>query len=356
MTGAAGAVGAQGIQGLQGIQGIQGPTWTILNDNFNANGNLVINTDQPATITSTNAAWLTTGNGGTNPPTNFLGTTNAQHLVFKTNNVERARILSTKEFLVNSTTLIAPAGAGDAFSSFITAATNSWAINGVNTSTDGGGAYGSNTNTGNGYNAFEGVTAGTYSGVYGLHITATGTGYGLWGGTNSTAATAIGVYGKWGSTAGWAGLFTGDVGSTTGFFIVSDRKLKKDIDTIYDALTILRRLNPVQYNFDLQKYPNAGLREGKSFGFIADELEEVLPELIKNSQIDINGAKNDLSKSQNNADWQSFKTVDYISLVPILTKAVQEQQEIIDNQQQQIDLLQLQLNSVIKRIDELENK
>ncbi len=35
--------------------------------------------------------WLLTGNSGTNPGINFLGTTDAQSLVFRTNNVQRAR-------------------------------------------------------------------------------------------------------------------------------------------------------------------------------------------------------------------------------------------------------------------------
>lgn len=40
------------------------------------------------------SAWLLTGNSGTNPSTNFIGTTDAQDLVFKTNNVEYLRFNS----------------------------------------------------------------------------------------------------------------------------------------------------------------------------------------------------------------------------------------------------------------------
>jgi hypothetical protein len=39
-------------------------------------------------------AWLLGGNGGTNPAIQFLGTTDSQPLVFKTNNAERMRLLS----------------------------------------------------------------------------------------------------------------------------------------------------------------------------------------------------------------------------------------------------------------------
>ena len=36
--------------------------------------------------------WLTTGNYGTNPTNNFLGTKDAEDIVFRTNNIERLRI------------------------------------------------------------------------------------------------------------------------------------------------------------------------------------------------------------------------------------------------------------------------
>lgn len=45
------------------------------------------------TVLTTNAqSWSLTGNSGTNPNTNFLGTTNNKTLVFRTNNIERMRI------------------------------------------------------------------------------------------------------------------------------------------------------------------------------------------------------------------------------------------------------------------------
>ena len=40
------------------------------------------------------AGWGLTGNAGTNPATQFIGTTDAQPLAFKTNNVERMRVLT----------------------------------------------------------------------------------------------------------------------------------------------------------------------------------------------------------------------------------------------------------------------
>jgi hypothetical protein len=45
------------------------------------------------------SAWSTTGNSSTNPSTNFLGTTDAQDLVIKTNNTEGMRMLSSNRYV-----------------------------------------------------------------------------------------------------------------------------------------------------------------------------------------------------------------------------------------------------------------
>ncbi|MBK6541458.1 MAG: hypothetical protein IPG10_09295 [Flavobacteriales bacterium] len=49
------------------------------------------------------SGWGLVGNAGTNPATNFVGTTDAQALVFRTGNLERARISAAGNFGVNTT-------------------------------------------------------------------------------------------------------------------------------------------------------------------------------------------------------------------------------------------------------------
>jgi hypothetical protein len=46
-----------------------------------------------------NAQWSLTGNASTNPSSNFLGTTDAQSVVFKTNNTEIFRLFATDNTL-----------------------------------------------------------------------------------------------------------------------------------------------------------------------------------------------------------------------------------------------------------------
>lgn len=52
-------------------------------------------------IPNTSASWAITGNASINAATNFLGTTDAQPLAFRTNNVERMRILANGNVGIN---------------------------------------------------------------------------------------------------------------------------------------------------------------------------------------------------------------------------------------------------------------
>ena len=52
----------------------------------------------------TGDAWELTGNAGTNIATNFLGTTDNNSLAFRTNNIERMRILNTGNVGIGTTT------------------------------------------------------------------------------------------------------------------------------------------------------------------------------------------------------------------------------------------------------------
>ena len=54
-------------------------------------------------LTIQGANWSILGNTGINPANNFLGTTDAQALVFRTNNIERARFLSSGNFGIGIT-------------------------------------------------------------------------------------------------------------------------------------------------------------------------------------------------------------------------------------------------------------
>mgnify|MGYP002383678069 CR=1 FL=1 len=76
------------------------------------------------------------------------------------------------------------------------------------------------------------------------------------------------------------------------------------------------------YTYNMQTPEKSGLNLAKKLqhGFIAQEVEEVFPELV-----------NEVSTLNKAKEKQTFKGVNYISLIPVLTKAIQEQQQIITN-------------------------
>ncbi len=68
-----------------------------------------VNTGTPAApvwaaANSTTAGWNTTGNSGITPATNFLGTTDNQPLVMRTNNTEKLRVTGTGNIGIGTTT------------------------------------------------------------------------------------------------------------------------------------------------------------------------------------------------------------------------------------------------------------
>ncbi len=67
---------------------------------LDATGNVILVNDGG----SGGSGWGLGGNGGTAPGTDFIGTTDAQPLVFKTGNVERLRILNNGRMLIGHTT------------------------------------------------------------------------------------------------------------------------------------------------------------------------------------------------------------------------------------------------------------
>lgn len=54
---------------------------------------------------STGDEWSITGNAGTNPTTDFLGTTDAKDFVIKTNNTEQMRVASSGQILIGTSTV-----------------------------------------------------------------------------------------------------------------------------------------------------------------------------------------------------------------------------------------------------------
>jgi hypothetical protein len=105
---------------------------------------------------------------------------------------------------------------------------------------------------------------------------------------------------------------------------ISDRRFKKDIRPIDSSLELINRISPVSY---LTIEQNEGDR--KNYGFIAQDLHSIIPEAV-------NVPANESNKY----------TIEYMSIIPLLAKSIQELSEKINNQQKTIDDLNDKLNKL----------
>jgi len=156
-----------------------------------------------------------------------------------------------------------------------------------------------------------------------------------------SAGISTGVYGDDWSTGGsggagpnWGGFFVGDVYSTTNFF-PSDRQLKSDIKPLTSALDKIMLLKPSTYNYKYEDFKGLSLPRTPQMGLIAQELEEVFPDLVKETGMPGRGDDGTVI-----ATGKTFKTINYVSLIPVLISAIQEQQKQIIEQRQLINDLQ----------------
>jgi hypothetical protein len=104
----------------------------------------------------------------------------------------------------------------------------------------------------------------------------------------------------------------GDAGGTGAWQNDSDERLKKNIRTIDNALDKVARLRGVTFEWkDTQNHP-----EGQQMGLIAQEVEEIVPEVVEKK-----------------GEYYSMATS---NLVALLIEAVKEQQEQIEDLKAQL--------------------
>lgn len=115
----------------------------------------------------------------------------------------------------------------------------------------------------------------------------------------------------------------GDITHTGTITQTSDRSLKENIEELENALNTVMQLNPTTYNFKGEgEYNGLKLATGQHFGLIAQEVEEILPDLVKTNTHTY--SENGVSKTMD------YKSMNYTELIPLLIKAVQEQQQEIE--------------------------
>ncbi len=106
----------------------------------------------------------------------------------------------------------------------------------------------------------------------------------------------------------------GQISSVDGSFIAgSDFQLKQEIEPISDLLQKTMLLKPNKYFYKSSR----NIAKNKSIGFIAQDVEKIFPEIVYDSD-------------------DGLKGLNYAAFGVIAIKAIQEQQEIINNLQEKL--------------------
>ena len=161
----------------------------------------------------------------------------------------------------------------------------------------------------------------------------------------STTADGYGVYGKvsgeWsGPGERFAGYFEGPVEVTGAFTTTSDARFKEAVESLSGESVLDRvlALEPKRYRYKLDALgQRMGFSDGERFGFIAQELEAVFPELVKGRQRTLPAVEARPEPwdgegpvpepvIEEEALEVAYKAVNYIDLIPVLVGAIQEQQ------------------------------
>jgi hypothetical protein len=97
-------------------------------------------------------------------------------------------------------------------------------------------------------------------------------------------------------------FFAGNI-NVNGTNYTSDARYKTHFAPLENGLETILNLRGVHYEWNRQVYPDRGFAEGRQIGFLAQEVEKVLPELVA-------------------TDAQGYKSVAYVNVIPLLVEAV----------------------------------
>ncbi len=116
-----------------------------------------------------------------------------------------------------------------------------------------------------------------------------------------------------GQTSSYTLWIYGDANSSGGSWLTSsDQRFKTDIQAYMGALDKLKKIRGVSYYWNRDEFPDRKFKEGRQVGVIAQEVEQVIPELVSTGP-------------------DGYKAVDYAKLTPVLIEAIKEQQKYIEN-------------------------
>lgn len=109
----------------------------------------------------------------------------------------------------------------------------------------------------------------------------------------------------------------------------SDQKSKINVNPLQNSLSKVLNLNGVSFDWDPNVVPERAKGESRQIGLIAQEVEKVVPEVVRDEII----------------ENQTLKSIRYENLTAVLVEAIKEQQEQINSLKQTVQELSTKLEN-----------
>ncbi|MCG3128740.1 MAG: hypothetical protein CHACPFDD_03631 [Phycisphaerae bacterium] len=214
-------------------------------------------------------------------------------------------------------------GGGTGVSGWASSGNGGIGVSGVGFTTNSKGVYGQNlgtgqagyfeiTNSANSSSALLGVTNGTN----GIAVRGTTT-----GGSNSYAGFFDGAV-----------RVNGNLCYTGTFGTCSDARFKTNVETLCGSLETVQRFRAVSYDWKREEFPDRRFSADRQIGFIAQEVEAVLPEVVSK-------------------DGDGYYSIDYGKVTPVLVEALRELRAEKDSQIAALWTENAELKARIARIE-----
>ncbi|MEO6734457.1 MAG: tail fiber domain-containing protein [Ferruginibacter sp.] len=110
---------------------------------------------------------------------------------------------------------------------------------------------------------------------------------------------------------------------------IADTEIKRNISAINSPLKNVLLLEPRIFEYDTDKFKSLRLKEGKQYGFLAENVSEVFPALVTSKTINYMFGKNSYRN-------QTVYSVDAVGLIPVMVASIQELHTEIENLKKEI--------------------
>ena len=127
---------------------------------------------------------------------------------------------------------------------------------------------------------------------------------------------------------------------------ISDRRIKTDIHELRYGISDVMKLSPKEYQFTNDNFNELKLSKELQLGLIAQEANEIIPELISDN----------VNAKDKNGTMQTLQGINYVGLIPVLIKAMQEQQAQIEARDEELESVKNQLAELNAKFDLLAEK